>query len=98
MEYNLVHVLGGVVDIAFDSCSWVDCSGRPRVYGLKQMIKAFLLILYLGLSSELDLIRYLRRNPQVLESLGFSHLPHRTTFLRFRKRYGFLLFDLCELL
>ena len=96
MEYNLVHVLDGVVDKAFDSLSCADCRGRPRIYGLKQMIKAFLLIPYLGLGSELDLIRYLRRNPQVLESLGFSYLPHRTTFLRFRKRYGFLVQDLCE--
>jgi IS5 family transposase len=38
----------------------------------------------------------LGRNPLMLESLGFVDLPHRTTFHRFRKRYGFLIFDLCE--
>jgi IS5 family transposase len=96
MESNLVHVLDGVVDKVFGSLSCADFRGRPRVYGLKQMIKAFLLIPYLGLSSELDLVRYLDRNPSVRNSLGFDYLPHRTTFLRFRKRYGFLLFDLCE--
>lgn len=96
MDCNLIQVLDGVVDKAFDSCSWADCRGRPRVYGLKQMIKAFLLIPYFGLSSELDLVRYLRRNPLMLDSLGFVDLPHRTTFHRFRKSHGFLLLDLCE--
>jgi len=96
MEYNLVQVLDEVVDKAVDSCSHAGFRGRPRVYGLKQMIKAFLLIPYLELGNELDLVRYLNRNPRMLASLGFASLPHRTTFHRFRKRYGFLLFDLCE--
>ena len=96
MECNLVQLLDGVVDKAVDSCSHAGFRGRPRIHGLKQMIKAFLLIPYLGLGSELDLVRYLNRNPGVLDSLGFGHLPHRTTFHRFRKKYGLFLFDLCE--
>jgi hypothetical protein len=96
MEYNLIQVLDEVVDKAFVSCSHAGFRGRPRVYGLKQMIKAFLLVPYLELSSELDLVRYLERNREVSVSLGFDCLPHRTTFHRFRRKHGFLLLELCE--
>ena len=96
MESNLVQVLDGVVDKAFDSCGFAGLRGRPRIHGLKPMIKAFLLIPFLGLGSEQDLVRYLRRKPCVLYALGFTHLPHRTTFHRFRKKYSQLLFVLCE--
>lgn len=96
MEHDLIQLLGGVVDKAVDSLSLAEKRGRPRVYPLETMIKAFLLMLFKGLSSELDLLRFLELNPEVASALGFEKLPHRTTFLRFRKRYASLIQRLNE--
>ena len=96
MESDLIHLLDGVVDKAFVSLGLGVSRGRPRVYPSVCMVKAFLVLLFKDLSSELDLVRFLERNPEFVAALGFVKLPHRTTFLRFRRRYTQLLVYLSE--
>jgi IS5 family transposase len=96
MEHDLVQVLDGVVDKAFDFLSLGVCRGRPRIFPAKSMVKAFLVMLFKGLTSELDLLRFLEANPRLASEIGFPKLPHRTTLLRFRRSHATLLIKLVE--
>ena len=96
---ELVQVLNGVVDKAVDSLLLGDVvRGRPRVHSLRSMVKAFLLASFRELRSEADLVRYLFVRPAEARALGFTCIPHRTTFHRFRGQYGWLLQEVCEVL
>lgn len=60
------------------------------------MVKAFMLLSFRELHSEAELVRYLHVHTMEAQALGFTCVPHRTTFHRFRERYGVLLQRMAE--